>query len=132
VCDQNKKLASPGHDTKHYAPNLKTVLAKIGTAGDPQIPANAVLIDFARTFAQVSAKVLRYFDLSPVGCVAEAISRVYSILRDAETTEGAEICLIADVEHSGMDGDVHDEQLVTSLRDRLLRSASHMICSFSI
>jgi L-threonylcarbamoyladenylate synthase len=131
VAEQAKKLASPGHGTKHYAPNLRTVLARIGTKADPEIPANAVLIDFGRQFAGASGKVLRYFDLSPVGCVAEAINKVYSILREAETTQGAEICVIAQVEHSGVTGDVHDEQLVASLNDRLLRSASHNITSFS-
>ena len=131
ICADSQKLASPGHETRHYAPNLVTVLAKAGTDGKP-IPANAVIIDFHRMFASVSSSVLRYFDMSPVGSVQEAISRIYDILREAETTAGAEICLIADIEKSGQDGNEHDQELVGSLRDRLLRSASHQMDTFRL
>lgn len=125
ISSQNQKLASPGHETKHYAPNLPTVLARVGSDGE-NFPEKAVMIDFNRQFASVSSKVLRYFDMSPVGSVEEAISKVYDMLRDAETTQGAEICLVAEVVRSGKDGDAHDEELVASLNDRLLRSASHI------
>lgn len=131
ITADSQKLASPGHETRHYAPNLTTVLAKAGSEGR-EIPEKAVIIDFHRTFASVSSKVLRYFDMSPVGSVQEAISRIYDILREAETTAGAEICLIADIEKSGKDGDQHDQELVTSLRDRLLRSASHQVDTFRL
>lgn len=126
----NLKLASPGHETKHYAPNLPCILSKISNEGKP-IPDNCVIVDFHRAFASVSKKALRYFDLSPVGSVAEAIQNIYNILREAEKTPGAKICLVADITKSGISED-HDEQLVDSLRDRLLRSASHQIDIFKL
>ena len=135
ITNDNKKLASPGHELKHYAPNINTVLAQVANSDDndaSEIPENAVIIDFNRKFASVSSKAIRYFDLSPVGSVAEAISNVYDILRDAELTNGAKICLIADIVESGKEGDAHDEELVISLRDRLLRSASHQIRKFKL
>jgi L-threonylcarbamoyladenylate synthase len=126
----NQKLASPAHQTRHYAPNLTTALAKIGNDDNAkEIPENAVLIDFNRTFVSVASKVLRYFDLSPIRSIREAVSKLYNILREAETTQEAKICIIADVSESGKD-DEHDQELVLSLRDRLLRSAAHTIWTF--
>ena len=120
---QNQKLASPGHETRHYAPNMPCILVKIQENGK-EFPNDSVIIDFHRKLSSVSSKCLRYFDLSPIGSVAEAIKNVYNILREAENTPGAKICLIADITQSGL-SDEHDQQLVDSLRDRLLRSASH-------
>jgi L-threonylcarbamoyladenylate synthase len=128
---QNEKLASPGHETKHYAPNVKTVLATVGDSNDDPIPENAVIVDFNRTFASASARALRYMDLSPTGSVAQAISRVYSMLREVESVAGVEICVIADVTESGV-ADEHDRALVGSLRDRLLRSASHILVQYRL
>ncbi|OHT15308.1 Sua5/YciO/YrdC/YwlC family protein [Tritrichomonas foetus] len=133
ICKDSQKLASPGHETRHYAPNVDTVLAQISSDENAEpIPEKAVIVDFNRKFASVSSKALRYFDLSPVGSVAEAINRVYDTLRDAELTPGAKICLVADIVESGKVGDVHDGELVGSLRDRLLRSASHQIRKYKL
>ncbi|KAK8882278.1 hypothetical protein M9Y10_044920 [Tritrichomonas musculus] len=128
------KLASPGHEKRHYAPNLDTFLAKISNDDKDaeEIPKDAVIIDFNRKFASVSSKALRYFDLSPVGCVADAINKIYDTLREAETTPGAKVCLVAYVTESGKEGDSHDNELVTSLNDRLLRSASHRIKNYKL
>lgn len=133
ICDANMQLASPGHETKHYAPNLDTVLGTLSDDEDARaIPENTVVIDFHRQFAAAAPKALRYFDLSPVGSVAEAINKVYDVLRDAETTPKAQFCIIADIVKSGLADDQHDQELVTSLRDRLLRSASHRIGKYKI
>jgi tRNA threonylcarbamoyl adenosine modification protein (Sua5/YciO/YrdC/YwlC family) len=127
------KLASPGHETKHYAPNLLAYLAVIGDGPEAKdIPENAVLVDFGRTFAAFAGKVKRYFDLSPIGSVSEAILKVYSVLREAEETLGAEVCIIADVVKSQLEQDSHDAELIPSLRDRLLRAASHQICEYRL
>ena len=127
------QLASPGHETKHYAPNIDTVLGRLTNDKDAhEIPKGTVIIDFNRQFASASSKAIRYFDLSPIGCVAEAINKVYNILRDAETTPNANFCIIADIIKSGLENDQHDQELVTSLRDRLLRSASHRIGNYKI
>lgn len=133
ICDKNMQLASPGHETKHYAPNIDTVLGRLTNDKDAhEIPKGTVIIDFNRQFASASSKAIRYFDLSPIGCVAEAINKVYNILRDAETTPNANFCIIADIIKSGLENDQHDQELVTSLRDRLLRSASHRIGNYKI
>jgi tRNA threonylcarbamoyl adenosine modification protein (Sua5/YciO/YrdC/YwlC family) len=129
----NVKLASPGHETRHYAPNLETHLAVVSDADDArEVTDRTVLVDFNRTFAACASKALRYFDLSPVGSVAEAISKIYTVLREAELTAGAELCVIADIVRSGKDGDAHDAGLVASLRDRLLRSASKRILPYRV
>lgn len=132
--DKNSlKLASPGHETRHYAPNIDTVLGQISNDEDAEeIPKDTIIIDFNRQFASNSSKAIRYFDLSPVGSVAEAISKVYNTLREAETTPGAKLCIVADIMRSSKEGDVHDEELVASLRDRLLRSASHQIRKYRL
>jgi tRNA threonylcarbamoyl adenosine modification protein (Sua5/YciO/YrdC/YwlC family) len=130
---QGLKLASPGHELRHYAPNLETYLGVIGDGEDAkEIPDKTILVDFNRTFAPAAGRVLRYFDMSPIGLVGEAISKVYNILREAEQTEGAKLCIIADVVKSGLDGDAHDAELVPSLRDRLLRAASHQIRQYRL
>jgi hypothetical protein len=60
----NQTLASPGHQTRHYAPNLTTVLEKVGNDDNAkEIPGSAISIDFNKTFASVASKVLQYFDL---------------------------------------------------------------------
>jgi tRNA threonylcarbamoyl adenosine modification protein (Sua5/YciO/YrdC/YwlC family) len=127
------KLASPGHETRHYAPSIQTHLATLSENADAStIPSDAIFIDFNRKFAAAASNVIRYFDLSPIGSVAEASVRVYAVLRDAETTEGAKLCIIADVVKSGIEGDPHDDEFVPSLRDRLLRAASHVIHPYRI
>jgi tRNA threonylcarbamoyl adenosine modification protein (Sua5/YciO/YrdC/YwlC family) len=128
---EHEKMASPGHELRHYAPNMPAHLAIVSDDGN-EIPSDAILIDFNRTFAAAASRVLRYFDLSPVGSVAEAISRVYVVLREAERTHGAKLCLIADVLKSGIEGDAHDTELIPSLRDRLLRSASHVVGAYKL
>lgn len=128
----NAKLASPGHDLKHYAPNMPTVLATLSDDSKAlEIPSTAIMIDFNRTFSKASSKVLRYFDLSPIGSVTDATKNVYNILRDAELTQGATICIICDIKQSGVD-DKHDSELITSLRDRLIRSASHTFQTYKL
>lgn len=127
-----EKLASPGHETRHYAPDMPTYLVRKQGSKDAvpetvSITPDTVLIDFNRTFSTLSGQVLRYFDLSPVGNVADAVRNVYNVLRDAEQTPGAKQCIIADVLESGNENDAHDNELCNSLRDRLLRSASHQI-----
>jgi tRNA threonylcarbamoyl adenosine modification protein (Sua5/YciO/YrdC/YwlC family) len=128
---QNEKMAPRCHEARHYALNIPTQLAIVSDDGH-EIPSNAILIDFNRTFAAAASRVLRYFDWSPVGSLAEAISGVYVVLREAEGTQGAKLCLAADVLKSGMEGDAHDTELIASLRDRLLRSASHVIGAYKL
>jgi L-threonylcarbamoyladenylate synthase len=92
---ENLKLASPGHETRHYAPNVDTHLAMMSAADDAkEITNKVVLVDFNRTLAGSASKALRYFDLSPVGSVAEAMSKVYTVVRAAEGTAEAEVCVI--------------------------------------
>jgi L-threonylcarbamoyladenylate synthase len=131
-----EKLASPGHEIKHYAPNMPTYLAKPqGWEGAPEetieLTKETVLVDFHRTFASRSNEVLRYFDLSTVGCVADAVRDAYNVLREAETTPGAKQCVLTYILKSGISGDSHDNELCDTLNDRLLRSASHQIRSLA-
>lgn len=131
-----EKLASPGHETRHYAPNMPTYLVRPqGEEGAPEetveLTKDTVLIDFNRTFASRSSEVLRYFDLSTVGCVADAVRNAYNVLREAEKTPGAKQCILTYILKSGLSNDPHDDELCTSLNDRLLRSASHQIRSIA-
>ncbi|KAH0793564.1 Sua5/YciO/YrdC/YwlC family protein [Histomonas meleagridis] len=132
ITNKTMQLASPGHELKHYSPNLETVLGYISDDEDAEkeIPKGTVIIDFHRQFAPIASKSIRYFDLSPCGCVAEAINKVYDILREAEVTPNAKFCIIADIKNSGLENDQHDQELVGSLRDRLLRAASHRITKY--
>ena len=131
-----EKLASPGHETKHYAPDMPTYLVRPqGEEGAPEetvsLTKETVLIDFNRTFADRASEVLRYFDLSTIGKVADAVRNAYNVLREAEKTPGAQQCIITNVLHSGLKDDEHDDELCTSLRDRLMRSASHRVRSLT-
>jgi L-threonylcarbamoyladenylate synthase len=128
---EKEKQASPGQETKHYAPNVKTVLARVGGSKCEILPTNAVIVDFNRRFASISGRALRYLDLSPTGSVSEAISRVYELLREVESVVGVDICVICDVIEEEI-ADEHERELVGSLRDRLLRSASHMVVEYRL
>ena len=124
-----EKLTAPGHEIRHYAPNMPTYLL---TSNDENIEgieltSNSVLIDFKRKYSDYSSKVLRYFDLSPIGSIEDAIHKVYTILREAEQTINANDCIIVDIFDLIPTISEHDQELFTSLRDRLLRSASHQI-----
>jgi len=127
--DMKAQLASPGHETRHYAPDMPTYMIKKSDSSSLDsisLTPATILIDFNRTYSDLSSKVLRYFDLSPIGSMTEAIHKVYQVLREAEETEGAQQCVIADIEDAELPTK-QDAELVASLRDRLLRSASHMI-----
>jgi hypothetical protein len=60
---------------------------------------SAVLIDFAGTFSKQQPDVKYYYDLSPEGNFNEAISRVYDVLRWAETKQDATCVLIINLLH---------------------------------
>lgn len=126
-----EKLSSPGHDTRHYAPNMPTYLCRKvesdGVVERVKLTDRTVLIDFNMTYADKSSEVLRYFDLSPIGKVEDAMKNVYNTLREAESTPGAETCVICDILESGDKSNMHDSELIVTLRDRLLRSASHLL-----
>lgn len=125
------KADAPGHEKRHYAPNMRTLLVRVDPDGEA-IPEKAVMIDFHRTFAKLSTRVLRYFDLSPIGSIEEAIGKLYDVLREAELTTGAEVCLIADVATCNVESEGPQRELLESIRDRLMRAASHELAAFKI
>ena len=60
---------------------------------------SAVLIDFAGTFSAHQPDVKYYYDLSPDSNFNEAISRIYDVLRWAETKQDASCVLIINLLH---------------------------------
>lgn len=55
---------------------------------------DAVLIDYAGTYSSLQSACKYYYDLSPDANILEAISRVYDVLRWAETKQDAKCVLI--------------------------------------
>jgi hypothetical protein len=84
--------------------------------------AEAVLIDFAGTFASQQPNMMYYYDLSPEGNILEAISRVYDVLRWAETKADAKCVLIINLMHFEFKGTGGEH--IEALFDRLFRATS--------
>jgi hypothetical protein len=80
----------------------------------------AVLLDFGSKFARFRDTVKHYADLSESGNCEEAISRVYDMLRWAETKEDCSHVLITDLSKMGEGQSEH----LPALFDRLYRAAS--------
>eukprot|EP00617_Octactis_speculum_P016746 CAMPEP_0185748206 /NCGR_PEP_ID=MMETSP1174-20130828/6880_1 /TAXON_ID=35687 /ORGANISM="Dictyocha speculum, Strain CCMP1381" /LENGTH=334 /DNA_ID=CAMNT_0028423753 /DNA_START=616 /DNA_END=1620 /DNA_ORIENTATION=- len=124
-------LSSPGQLLTHYAPHVPASIIKRdddgklagrgegGSSGRESI-GDSVIIDFGGSMKDRADEALGYRDLSANGDTREAQRSIFGALRWAESVPGARHVLLPDVEALAPADDEH----VSSLADRLFRSAS--------
>lgn len=121
------EIESSGQLLTHYSPSLEAFILthdpnnKLNV--DKDFLAKSVLIDFHSKYKNQINNVTEYFDLSLRGDYKEAASNLFSILRKAESTEGANYILLPNF------SDVDDE-LAIAVFDRIYRAASGKFICF--
>jgi len=90
---------------KHYAPDVETYLIKIHDefrveeSKDFHLDfSSSVLIDYGDIHKEYSDLFLRYLNLSEKGIMKEAMSNLYTLLREAEMTDKAEFVVISSLD----------------------------------
>lgn len=105
---------------RHYSPNIDSYLFD----GSTKLELGAaVLLDFGGRFASFKSQVKQYADLSVSGNCEEAISRVYDVLRWAETNKDCSFVLITNLSQDAQ-GQSSQSEHFPALFDRLFRATS--------
>eukprot|EP00760_Papus_ankaliazontas_P028295 PhM_4_TR3623/c0_g1_i2/m.84249 len=128
---------APGQMLTHYAPLIPAYLLSttetenalcgatkvVVGADDVACLSECVLVDFGHKFSDDMKPLVRaYFNLSDAGDADEVALKVYAVLRDAETVEGARCVLLPDLSES-------PNEVLDAVADRLFRSASGCLCA---
>ena len=123
---EQENLEAPGQFLRHYSPDIVSYLFTGEEAiTRPEITlSTSVIIDFAATFAAHQPAAKYYYDLSIDGDFNEAISRVYDVLRWAETKSDASCVLIINLLELSAKFDGAGKEHMEALFDRLFRATS--------
>lgn len=125
--EETETCEAPGQFIKHYSPYIKTFIIK-NDVDSPAIDAlslsKSVIIDFNSAYQHLDGKVLQRLSLSDSGDLKEAMYRLYHTLRVAESVEGAELILIANLLECGLGAERADYKYFDAVHDKIFRSAS--------
>ena len=123
---EDENLEAPGQFLRHYSPDIVSYLfTGVDAITRPGVTLeSAVVIDFAATFTSLQPEAKYYYDLSPEGDFIQAISRVYDVLRWAETKSDASCVLIIHLLELSERFDGAGKEHMEALFDRLFRATS--------
>ena len=137
--DGDDVAVAPGQMLKHYAPDLPTFIVEMNSlsssveSSSSALPfEDAFVVDFGGMMSQLQSQASGYTDLSPSGCLREACTNLFQVLRDTESTtmrkQGVRRVLLPDLRASGGSEASKpkgvDVDLRQALWERLHRAAS--------
>lgn len=133
---------APGQAITHYSPDISCyILKSFAEKSDisstdtlsfdsAYLAQRVILLDYGQEHVAYREKVFKYRDLSEEKNASEAARNLFDVLRWAESVEGAEVVLIADVKE--ISGQLLKKDISLGVADRLFRAASGTIVNVCI
>lgn len=125
--EEHEKVEAPGQFLKHYSPRISAFILsekkEIFNLAQTDL-SKTVLLDFNGKFKKLEKKVILYESLSEKGSVAEAMTKLYFLLRAAENVKDAERVLVVDLEQFRGKLEKEEEKHLDAMVDKIFRACS--------